>query len=1042
MEFHSGSPEMDVSMSECAGVEEAAFVLRNRRDKGFRIEANYLVWAYDVWYHGWQHMVPFKIPEPFSGFGLAREAARWEAARKRDPTLEPNFMLDAACYSKCPGLLVEWDESAFDAWLTQTRNNRDNVGFRQGNWRNGRTIALSQVDAALNDLLESWPVNDKGLDFIGKLRRWWRNPYARSLTSMAGGDVSLPELHGLILKRLGTLRVPLDQVAKATRRNIRRQKIQERVAALTGIDDPDSDPGHTSLIQIIMSDSPPSHLVNISGNKFQIVAEAETDLRIQSRYLVWAYDILNHDWWSAVPEAVFSPGLSVFELAQKAWEWETNGGSIYTLSSSCYTCGEDGRKHPATESCERCEEPWSPEEFWEWLRSRHFQSIWSRINNLKKETHTQHDQSVSWEQVHRDRLREMIDEIGFDVPTGKGDSTFEMCKQDIEGFLPTVGYQSLFGRFQRLWMANAGVFKRCASGFWRWEHERLILHRVSSYSKGHNTLAISDQEAPRTTVNSCHSGVDSITCTGINDSIPAFRIIFPQEMAWTVDAGYLAWAFDIFDRDWWHLVPFEVSKPMSVFGLAQMAVKWEENIRAKELSRSSCILEARCYNPPQGHRVVWNAAMLSEWVTLGRSASDVGFRSALQNDNRTGWFIPVSQVNDALHDLLESWPVTQSHSCQFTENLLRWRSRYNHKINRCSLNGPKLSTREFERAIVEMLGDLRVPMDQVPKKMRRRRRRRQTCEKIAVLTGAEMNDPEHASFLDVMMSDSPPSHLMSISGNKFQVVKETETGMQIPSRYLVWAYDVLNHGLWGAVPESIFCSGMSVFGLAKKIWEWETSSGGRIYTLSASCYNCGERGRIHATIESCERCELWNSEEFWEWLRSRHFEHVCDQLKNNGQSSKDSRQSSKDSRQSSKGLDELSRDQLSQMIEEIGFELPSKSKGRKIKLCANEISNFLCSHPFRTTKTRTMLPEGFRHWLTRRKTEESPNDGVDRWEYERFIVHQMSTDLTNEDALNYPHRSEQPTPDQHRTRTGPISSADRTDQCTRTGVLDNRSIQP
>ncbi|EZG62800.1 hypothetical protein GNI_087610, partial [Gregarina niphandrodes] len=342
-------------------------VLFHPEEKEWEIHSRYLVWAYDVFHHGWQHLVPFKITESMSVFGLADAALKWEAAREVNPVLERNFMLEAGSYRRPPDVPVMWGRVVFAEWLARTECDLIDVGFRQQTHEGSEGIPLSQVNAALDDVLGSWPAEKlSSTRFAANMACWWKR-----CREKYNGGVSLREFHGLVLKKFGTLRVPLDQVAKASRRNIRRQKIQERVAALAGIGN--SDPGHTSLIQIIMSDSPPSHLVNISGNKFQIVAEGETDLRIQSRYLVWAYDILNHDWHGGVLTPVLSPELSVFGLAQKACEWEANHGPVYTSTASCYNCGEGNKAHPSSVTCERCEQPWSPEEFWEWLRSRHFQ---------------------------------------------------------------------------------------------------------------------------------------------------------------------------------------------------------------------------------------------------------------------------------------------------------------------------------------------------------------------------------------------------------------------------------------------------------------------------------------------------------------------------------------------------------------------------------------------------------------------------------------------------------------------------------------------
>ncbi|EZG62745.1 hypothetical protein GNI_087820 [Gregarina niphandrodes] len=610
----------------------------------------------------------------------------------------------------------------------------------------------------------------------------------------------------------------------------------------------------------------------------------------------------------------------------------------------------------------------------------------------------------------------MIGEIGFDVPTGNKQCTFEMCHQAIERFLPTAGFRSLSGRFAYWLLLGSTVFKKSPNGFCRWEHERLVVHRISSYCTNQVdpdcSAQVSQQLDPRS-----HAGpvvdspvvdspvVDSPVvdplevdrCTGStytrsnkSDVNKGIQIIFPEEEGLFVDARCLVWAYDILSHGWWHLVPFEVKKPISVFGLARKAVEWEEARKANPALRPNITFEASCYKVSYGYKIVWDLVMFSEWLRTGRSTGDVGFKHVSQENRQGGWLIASGDASAAVRDLVQSWPTNQSSKGEgFACILRRWRRRYKPPTfagEGGSLRSRTecLSWREFTGIVVKTLGELGVPVEQAPKELRRCQRRQQIREKVAAFT--ELNDPAHTSFLDVMMSDSPPSHLMSISGNKFQVVKETETGMQIPPRYLVWAYDVLNHDWWAAVPEDIFCSGLSVFGLAQKACE---ANNQKIHSLSASCYNCGERNRAHRFTQSCERCEEpWSPEEFWEWLRSRHFEHVCDQLKNNGQPTEEC---AADTRPSV-NWENMNRDHLLKMIDEIGFNVPIGTEDSTYQVCDESIETFMP-----TAGYRSFLDKFVGARTTRSGVFKKSSDGFYPWEFQRLIVHRVSSCSTTTD---------------------------------------------
>ncbi|EZG62557.1 hypothetical protein GNI_087930 [Gregarina niphandrodes] len=964
-------------------------------EEGLFVDARCLVWAYDILSHGWWHLVPFQVKKPVSVFGLARKAVEWEEARKANPALRANAILGIWCYRIPHNIVPSWNAVMLSDWLRERRSVND-VGFgsqAQDKKHRGWFIPLSQVNAALLDLLTSWPVDPNCSYWITEnIQRWW-NRYRKQINnnSQRVPTVTLLQFEKLVLKMLGDLQLPLERVPKELRRAQRRQRIRERATGLEM-----RNPRDASFIQVIMSDLPPQHLVNISGDKFQIVTDGETDLRIPPRYLVWAYDILNHDWCGVVLEAILSPGLSVFQLAQKAWEWESNGGSLYTLSSSCYTCGEDGRKHPATESCERCEEPWNPEEFWEWLRSRHFENIYDqnnydqnnydRVEESRKVAIRFSSQSVG--KLHRDGLSKIIDEIGFDIPAGREDSRFQMCDVSVEKFMPTFGFTSLSGRFASWWMAPCStVFKKSSDGFCRWEHERLMVPRVSS-TKLVAPITVCPMVCDTTEVQSrCEvvNGSSEInTCVGINESIPAFDITFPQEKEFRIAARYLVWAFDILHRGWWHLVPFEVTKPISVFGLARMAVEWDIRTKDNPTLKTNGTLEAGCYRA-FAYDHDWDVLRFSDWVKWTRNPDDVATGDLSRDKNRQrAVYIPSNIVKTELYDLMDRWPVTELESTRFADTLSRWRGRYDYRmkggVRDSSPRSACISFRQFEALVVRTLGDLRVPLTKVSREFRKSQRRQRISERLVALKGSLTGtDPGYASFIT---NDSPPPHLLDISGNKFRVVTDAEAELRVEPRYLVWAYDTLRHGRRGAIPEPLLSLGLSVFGLAQKASEWEADNE-RIYILSGSCYNCGERCKLHSQKESCERCEgPWNPEEFWEWLRSRHFEHLCDQLQNADQMG-DFTQSTHSSYKVGGVYD---------VIEDIGFDLPPANDEPKIKLNDRDFNRFTTQkHPlsFETKKIHRSLASRFRQWLRLSKAGEFSHEGIDRWQLERLVVHKL-----------------------------------------------------
>ncbi|EZG62784.1 hypothetical protein GNI_087710, partial [Gregarina niphandrodes] len=650
--------------------------------------------------------------------------------------------------------------------------------------------------------------------------------------------------------------------------------------------------------------------------------------------------------------------------------------------------------HPSSVTCERCEQPWSPEEFWEWLRSRHFQRIWDQLKNPRRPLLAESTQFVN----NQDRLYKMIGEIGFDVPTGNKQCTFEMCHQAIERFLPTPAFRSLSGRFAYL----TRRFKQSSNSFGGWEHERLVVQRVSSYctnqvdpvseqvcgkpdpTASSHDLAVSLVDRPIVghTVG-VFSTVESSTCTGSNESIPAFQVIFPQEDPSAVAPKYLVWAHNIFYWNWWHLVPFEVSEPVSVFGLARKAADWEAARRGLANRRGSSILEAKCYST---FHAPWSPAVFLFWLRMNRSADDVG--CGTMDKRAGGWFIPLNQVDDALRDVLGTWPIDECRSHQFAKIMNCWRSRYSTQLKLSFSAGSDraefLSLQQFEGLVVKKLGDLRVPLSEVAKKIRRTQRRQRILDSVAELIGGKISDSNQDKFIQAIMSDSHPPHLMDISGNKFQVITPAhpvEAELRIQPRYLVWAYDSLRHC---RVPQPMWSPGLSVFELAQKACAWE-DNGGKIYILTASCYNCGEGSRVHGSTTSCERCEQrWSPEEFWEWLRSRHFLTVYDQLKNINQI-KDSRQPRYPSHDLFYDSSTFDRRHWSRIIDEIGFDCPVQREGPTFKMMpAGIVQKF-----FPTDDDPSFGARYYRWWSNWIRHVGQHPDGFCRWELERLILHKV-----------------------------------------------------
>ncbi|EZG46522.1 hypothetical protein GNI_133630 [Gregarina niphandrodes] len=476
-----------------------AFQIIHQEEKGLVVEASHLVWAYDTLNHGWWRLVPFDV-KGLSVFGLAVKAREWSRARKA------NYTREAACYNVNKRCRWMWTEGSLRQWLKQYRSgdDRDAVGFVIPlGVRLGRcVIPLANVDAAANDLL-CWRLGSyyRGTHvgaFRNRVNYWWAKrgryfgePQDDPLCFRVD-FVSLRELEGFYLKKLGDLKVPLEDVPKETRRVKRRQRIREQEEEL----------GRRLLPHGLGINGGTSHLVGISGHRFAIVVDEERQLRIEPTYLVWAYDVLNHGWWNAVPPAVATlpSDLSVFGLAEKARDWVEADNIIYTLSTSCYRCGENGQHHGHDEECERCEKSWNPEEFWEWLASRHFKHICDQSRDSEQSTDSNRplndanrfDNKLDeeFDELDPTRLSEMINAVGFELPEGYGEWKLVVPAHEYKGRLFLPARHDSFGfRFLAWWrhkVSKAACKKSLmttAAGYHRWEYERLVLYRINSRSE-------------------------------------------------------------------------------------------------------------------------------------------------------------------------------------------------------------------------------------------------------------------------------------------------------------------------------------------------------------------------------------------------------------------------------------------------------------------------------------------------------------------------------------------------------------------------------
>ncbi|EZG89861.1 hypothetical protein GNI_000040 [Gregarina niphandrodes] len=321
-------------------------------------------------------------------------------------------------------------------------------------------IAPERVDDVVEELLLRWPMSSLVGSITSRMRVWFRN--RGRFFSPASNEPCITDrkLESMLLKKAGSLRVPLREVPKAIRREQRRRRIHEA----------------TRLRGEAINHTIPLVLVDRWGDKFQIATVDEARLRVSPSCLVWAYDVKKYGWWKTVPKGIDPVRLSVFGLAIAV---EGIRSQAHTLSASCYSCTEDDVKHRGGRGCERCESPWDLEEFWEWLRSRHF-----------CETRSFHSDGVP---TFRDLADEIVNSIGF-APPGRNGARRVSSPWECDPTLFCVSSQTVNRRIVNWWSWTTRAADQSSDGLCRWEFERILLYRLAELDRQSGTDYLSARE--------------------------------------------------------------------------------------------------------------------------------------------------------------------------------------------------------------------------------------------------------------------------------------------------------------------------------------------------------------------------------------------------------------------------------------------------------------------------------------------------------------------------------------------------------------------
>ncbi|EZG56729.1 hypothetical protein GNI_101880 [Gregarina niphandrodes] len=411
--------------------------------------------------------------------------------------------------------------------------------------------------------------------------------------------------------------------------------------------------------------------------------------------------------------------------------------------------------------------------------------------------------------------------------------------------------------------------------------------------------------------------------------VPTLKLFTPEERSWKVDPKYLFWSYSMLRHGWWWLVPFS-TKGKSVFALAREAEQWE---KAK---RPNFALSARCFSwrSPEP----WTTTEFLNWADLPPHVRPKG----IATPRRVGECV----LEEAVEDAVQHWSQLEpSHS--FCHQMSKWwRTRERGRFQAAS-DEPRVSSVVFDELVLERLGRLKVSVEKLPEAIMRDSRTRK------IRLAAEYFPPKH---VPAELQKRIPKRWVGISGHEFEIATPQEKGLRISAPLLVWAYDVLNHGAWGSLPAIWAATKLSVFGLARKAHDW-ARGGGKILTLSAGPYYCGEDREYH---ERCERCSIWNRHDFWLWLRARHvvprvMEHT---------------------RHTTRTLHQ-------QTVDSLGFDCPRPDPERRIAVLPYDCPLYdfgSPDSPFQST---------FEDWWKRNKGQDSAQDGFERWESERIILYRL-----------------------------------------------------
>ncbi|EZG62797.1 putative transmembrane protein [Gregarina niphandrodes] len=481
-----------------ASVECEPVLVHPGEEEGL-VAPKYLVWAYDVLRYGWEHLVPFDCLGS-SVFGLARRAAVWKTCGKRNWSLEPH------CYNVgvAKGTAAQWDVMRFVEWLASRR--KDDVGC-VAPYHPNHSLPKERVAEAIFDLLRGWRHFTADAPLARVIRGWWktRSTLFQSRTPLPHfAAVSRSQFEGLFVTLLGNTHTPPEQIPAVIRKAFRKARINSTLAGLQpkpGLEPGTlaSEPALTAGCGMVrwsevarrcvgssgvLSETVPAQLRSANGERFDIATTEEAAIRLPPPLLVWSYDVLFKGWWMAVPPLLRSRKgqLSLFGLAHAVAQM--NGSNwIPSVAAACYACREGGVHSTIAGQCDRCDSPWSPDDFWNWLQLRHLLITRNPAPpQLDAERSTQNSRETSEGACHTQKVtgsetkntlaavERLLNEIGFEMP--------ERIKGQERWPLP-LRYQasqdSYAAHLQNWWATRVSEPPSRERGLTAWEGERLIL---------------------------------------------------------------------------------------------------------------------------------------------------------------------------------------------------------------------------------------------------------------------------------------------------------------------------------------------------------------------------------------------------------------------------------------------------------------------------------------------------------------------------------------------------------------------------------------